>query len=133
MSRILAALLVMILAQHALAIDRGSWGNTDISKWFESLRQPDQPGVSCCGEADAYWADSYEVTPNGEYVAIITDERVVEGRKPIPSGTRVTIPKKKITFKQSNPTGHGIVFINPYFEDSVDPAHVYCYLPPGGV
>lgn len=30
--------------------------------------------LSCCGEADAHWADSFEVE-DGRYVAIITDER----------------------------------------------------------
>jgi hypothetical protein len=29
----------------------------------------------CCGEADAYWADTFE-EQDGKYVAIITDDRL---------------------------------------------------------
>ena len=41
-------------------------------QWFNGLRQPDNPTLSCCGKADAYWADSYEVNDD-QCVAIITD------------------------------------------------------------
>ncbi len=87
--------------------------------------------MSCCGEADAYWADSYEVSPAGEYIAIITDERTVEGRVPRAVGTKILIPKNKLKWDQGNPTGHGIVFIAPW-SDPADPI-VWCYLPTGGV
>src|SRR5262245_46484342 len=43
-------------------------------KWFNELMRPDEPHLRWCGLADAYWADSYEVT-RGQYIAIITDER----------------------------------------------------------
>jgi hypothetical protein len=88
--------------------------------------RPDNPGIRCCGLADAYWADSYEV--NGDqYVAIITDTRDDKPlRRPhIESGKRVAVPNTKIKWDRSNPTGHGIIFIGVGGE-------VYCYLPPGG-
>ncbi len=59
----LAALLSMALISAALAHDKGQWGNTDpiIRDWHQSLMQPDNPNASCCGEADAYWADEIHV------------------------------------------------------------------------
>jgi hypothetical protein len=72
------ALAILALSIHyANAHDYGQWEATDpaIRHWYQTLMQPDNPAVSCCGEADAYWADSYEVSENGEYIAIITDDR----------------------------------------------------------
>lgn len=99
-----------------------------LSKWYRSLMQPDQPTVSCCGEADAYHADSFEVDGD-KYVAIITDERPDEPlrRKHIPAGTKFVVPNHKLKFDQGNPTGHGVIFIR-----AADDA-VLCYLPTGGV
>ena len=60
------------------ARDLGQWKSNDprLSQWFRGLMQPDTiPPVSCCGEADAYWADQVRVGPNGEIIAAITDDR----------------------------------------------------------
>jgi hypothetical protein len=113
------------------ARDFGQWENTDpaIKHWYQSLMQPDNPDVSCCGEADAYWADSFEMSPNGEYVAIITDERELPYRHNVPVGTRIVVPNYKIKWDRGNPTGHGVIFLAPHYTDT-DPYHVYCYLPP---
>jgi len=99
-----------------------------IRKWFQNLMQPAVPTMSCCGEADAYWADSYEVEGD-HYVAIITDERP-DGplaRAHIDVGTRIIVPNAKIKWDQGNPTGHGVIFLRS------DDKWVYCYAPPGGV
>src|SRR5882672_9911847 len=66
----------MVVASPAAARDFGQWENQalEVRKWFQSLMQPDAPFMSCCGEADAYWADSFEVDGD-RYVAIVTDER----------------------------------------------------------
>ena len=55
--------LDIVPASAALAHDKGQWGNTDplIRDWHQSLMQPDNPNASCCGEADAYWADEIHV------------------------------------------------------------------------
>jgi hypothetical protein len=45
----------------------------EVRQWFQDLMQADNPLLSRCGEADAYWADSVEVD-EGRYVAISTDE-----------------------------------------------------------
>jgi hypothetical protein len=92
--------------------------------------QPDNPRVSCCGEADAYWADSYEVDGD-EYVAILTDDRGEAydekvGRLTREVGMKVPVPNRKIKWDRGNPTGHGIVFLSTG-------GHVICYLPPGGI
>jgi len=42
------------------------------TEWYQSLMQPDVPTSSCCGEADAYWADEIHVR-NGKTYAKITD------------------------------------------------------------
>jgi hypothetical protein len=117
-------------------------------------------GTSCCGEADAYWADSFEVDKKtGNWVAIITDTRPDEERKRkhIPPGTRIVVPKWKLygqsdpdnptvrKFNPGNPTGHGIIFINPTVADRIAIGEkpdendeidgfkvVYCYVQPGG-
>jgi hypothetical protein len=141
---LLAALALLALSVHyapASAHDLGQWEGSDpkVREWYQKLMQPDNPAVSCCGEADAYWADSFEVskdvtnwdgtvTKGGLYVAIITDTRPDEPlrRKHIDIGTKIVIPNHKIKYDQSNPTGHGIVFLSRG-------DYVYCYVPPGGV
>jgi hypothetical protein len=95
-------------------------------EWFNGLMRPDNPTLSCCGLADAYWADSYEVKGD-QYVAIITDTRDDKPlrRRHIENGKRFVVPNSKIKWDSGNPTGHGIIFIG-YL------GNVLCYLPPGG-
>ena len=49
-------------------------GTTTLSPTSGVGGQESHPTLSCCSEADAYWADSFEVD-DGRYVATITDER----------------------------------------------------------
>src|SRR5690348_12905507 len=72
----LVGLLALAMGAPAHARDLGQWTNADpaISAWFKNLMQPDAPTIPCCGKADAYWADSYEVKGD-QYVAIVTDTR----------------------------------------------------------
>jgi hypothetical protein len=67
--------------------------------------------MSCCAEADAYWADSFEVDGD-RYVAIITDERPDGplGRPHRESGEKIVVPNHKIKWDDGNPTGHGIIY-----------------------
>lgn len=129
----IAAVVGLIVLLFSIRIsparDLGQWEASDpaVREWYQSLMQPDIPSASCCGEADAYWADSYEVKGD-QYVAIITDPRPDEPlrRKHIPIGTRIVVPNSKLKYDRSNPTGHGIIFLS-----SGD--YVYCYVAPGGV
>src|SRR5713226_7683710 len=59
----LAAMWALLIAANAFARDGSQWDGQDsrIKEWFEHLKQPDHPRLSCCGEAEAYEADSYEV------------------------------------------------------------------------
>ena len=104
---IMLAFTVLALGVPAVARDNGQWANSpaNIREWFESLRQPDHPRISCCGEADAFEADNFEVEGD-HYVAIITN-----GKGVIENGTRITVPNAKMKFDRGNPTGHGIIFI----------------------
>jgi hypothetical protein len=102
-----AAVFVLSICK-APARDLGQWEGADPEqrKWFRGLMQPDRPNRSCCGLADAYWADSYEVKDN-QYIAIITDERDDEplNRPHIENGRRFVVPNSKIKWDSGNPTG----------------------------
>lgn len=117
----LIVIVVVIRVPAAKARDDGQWTNVPehVRRWFQSLKQPDHPRVSCCGEADAFEADNFE-REGDHYVAIITD-----GKGMIPSGTRIPVPNHKMKWDAGNPTGHGIIFIGPQRQ-------VYCYVTPGG-
>jgi hypothetical protein len=118
---IVLAFIMLALGAPVAARDNGQWANSpaNIREWFQSLRQPDHPRLSCCGEADAYEADTFEAEGD-HYVAIITD-----GKGVIANGTRITVPNAKMTWDKGNPTGHGIIFIG-------DRGQLYCYVTPGG-
>jgi hypothetical protein len=115
------ALIMLALGTPAAARDNGQWANvpSNIREWFQNLKQPDHPRLSCCGEADAFEADSFE-EEGDHYVAIITD-----GKGVIPNGTRISVPNSKMKWDKGNPTGHGIIFIG-------DRGQLYCYVTPGG-
>ena len=125
------ALAAVLLAPQppGFARDNGQWEATDaaVRAWFRELMQPDNPRVSCCGEADAYYADAFEVEGD-KYVAIITDTRADAplGRPHVPAGTKVVVPNHKLKYDRGNPTGHGVIFINLSRD-------VLCYVVPGGV
>lgn len=122
--------LLILVAAPAPARDLGQWEATDrdVVTWYKNLMMPDAPAVSCCGEADAYWADSFEVDKEGRYIAIITDDRpdAPRHRAHRDVGQRVVIPNFKIKWNEGNPTGHGVLFIGAN-------GGIYCYVPPGGV
>lgn len=117
-------LWAMFAAAHARPgpqWESSPWPTTaQVREWFQSLMQPDNPYVSCCGEADAFEADTFEVEGD-HYVAIITD-----GKGVMPEGTRIAVPNEKMKWDAGNPTGHGIIFIG-------SSGQVYCYVAPGGV
>jgi hypothetical protein len=117
-----ASLIVVHAVSSAIAQDNGQWEKSppDVRRWFQGLTQPDNPMASCCGEADAYEADIFEVEAD-HYVAVITD-----GKGDIPNGTKIPVPNRKMKWDKGNPTGHGIIFIGLQ-------GQVYCYIAPGGV
>jgi hypothetical protein len=108
------------------------------SAWFARQKMPDSPRQSCCGEADAYYADSVRVDSDGTVWAVITDERpdAPLGRPHIKVGTTIIVPpaKNKDTRADPNPTGHTIIFVRWYEEESPHGNWgVLCYLPNGSM
>ena len=110
----------------AFAHDSGQWPDGDLKQWYQSLMQPDVPTASCCGEADAYFADEIHVR-NGKTYVTVTDDRADEprGRPHIAIGTEIEVPPNKLKFDRGNPTGHGILFVSKG-------GFVFCYVQPGG-
>ena len=121
------ALFMVAMAKAARARDVGQWENNEISHWFRSLMQPDHPTTSCCGEADAYWADTL-IVDGDKVFAVITDDRPNEplGRMPVPVGTKIEVPPHKLKWDKGNPTGHAIIFLSRTLD-------VYCFVQNGGV
>src|SRR5260370_38029835 len=113
--------LLLLLSSTALARDNGQWNDRpmNIREWFQSLMQPDNPYMSCCGEADAFEADTFEVDGD-HYVAVISD-----GQSGISNGTRNMVAKHKKKWGRGNPTVHGNIFIGEQRQG-------YCYVAPGG-
>jgi hypothetical protein len=126
----LAGALIFLVTTGSLtsARDLGQWAAADpsVSKWFKSLMMPDNPTISCCGGADAYYADVFEADGD-RYVAIITDTRddAPLGRHHVEPGTRILVPTRKLKVDSGNPTGHGVIFLSS--SDTV-----FCYVAPGG-
>ena len=125
------ALVIIIVALVAScganARDLGQWQDDPVKEWYQHLMQPDVPTASCCGEADAYWADEMHVK-DGKTFATITDDRddAPRGRPHVAIGTEIEIPPNKLKWDRGNPTGHGIVFLSRG-------GYVFCYVQPGGV
>ena len=120
-----AAASIALCSSPHLELVRGTpniWSEADpaVRAWYQSLTQPDDPTMSCCGEADAFEADSFEAEGD-HYVAIITN-----GKGVIPNGTRIAVPNAKMKIDKGNPTGHGIIFLG------VD-GKVFCYVTPSGL
>ena len=130
MKRLILGLGIFVwLVVTGNARDVGQWDaiNPEIRGWYQALMQPDVPNASCCGEADAYWADEIHVR-DGKTFVTITDDRPDEprGRPHVEIGTEIEIPDNKLKWDKSNPTGHGIVFLSRN-------RYVFCYVQPGGV
>jgi len=125
---ILGLFFFSCLIAGASARDLGQWGGSDpaVRQWYQALMQPDVPNASCCGEADAYWADEVHVR-NGKTYATITDDRADEPlkRPHVDIGTEIEIPNNKLKWDRGNPTGHGIVFLG-------SSGYVFCYVQPEG-
>ena len=120
----LAVMVFLVLCCQAFARDDGTqWASspTAMREWFQKLMQPDSPWQSCCGEADAFEADTFEVQGD-HYVAVITD-----GHGVWPNGTKIEVPNAKMKWDSGNPTGHGIIFMKS------GTYQVHCYVTPGGV
>lgn len=122
----------IMLAGMAQGRDLGQWENSDpaIRQWFKTLMRPDMPDMSCCGEADGYYADEIHVR-GGKTFATITDDRPDGplGRPHVAIGTEIEIPDEKLKWDRSNPTGHAIVFLG----GGAYGHWVYCFVQGSGI
>ena len=104
MQRMILVLTLGCVMGVASARDAGQWETTDptVREWYQALMQPDNPNASCCGEADAYWADEIHVK-NGRTYAVITDDQPDEPRRRphIDIGTEFEIPNNKLKWDKS--------------------------------
>lgn len=112
---VLAASLIAValpLAAHE--------AGTPWAEWFMSLHQPDNPLASCCGPADQFYADRYDVDPaTGGFTVKIDgfDEPV-------------HVPPEKVNWNDVNPTGRGVIFMSTsWAEGARTGALVYCFVP----
>lgn len=125
----IAVAFLILGAVFSFARDNGQWENSDpvVRNWYKSLMQPDNPSISCCGEADAYWCDKISVE-DGKTFCTITDDRPDEplGRPHIPVGTKIEIPNHKLKWDRGNPTGHAIVFVTRSL-------YVHCFVQGTGI
>ena len=120
----LYSLIVFVAALIAFAAFAHDHDHPELDKWYAGLMQPDNPQTSCCGKADAYWCDDY-FAKDGKAFCKITDDRVVEGRPPVPVGTVIEIPPWKLKWDRGNPTGHAVVFLS-------SGGHVFCFVQASG-
>jgi hypothetical protein len=106
MLRIIIITTLALASLPALARDNGQWEHQSaaIRQWFQKLMKPDHPERSCCGEADAYEADTFEIM----------------------LGTKIPAPNHKMKMGRGNPTGHGIIFIG-------SAGQVFCYVTREGI
>lgn len=125
---VIVMVLVVAFTVKAFAHDEDHHNDS----WYSSLKQPDNPNISCCGLADAYWCDDYYAR-DGKAYCRITDDRddAKLGRPHIDMGTEFEIPPHKLKWEQDgkpagNPTGHAVIFVNMQ-------GHVWCYVQAGGV
>ncbi len=130
--RFLAPLLVLLgLIVPQLAQPHDAM-HPDQDEWYRSLKMPDYPAMSCCGEADAYWADEIHVK-DGKTYAVVTDDRddATLGRPHVPTGTIIEVPDRKLKWDRGNPTGHNVIFLSePYGDGS---RQVFCFVQGTGI
>jgi hypothetical protein len=127
MRKKLLAASLLFLTFPAIARDSGQWENGDpaVRGWYQSLMRPDAPTSSCCGEADAYWADEIHVR-DGKTYATITDDRPDVHRPHIDVGTVIEVPNDKLKWDESNPTGHTVIFLSAS-------RYVFCFVQGSGI
>lgn len=121
----LAAIVGLLWGCSAKAHDT----DPEVTAWMETLMQPDNPAVRCCGEGDAYWCDDYGFDGTDAYCKI-TDDRKLPHRPDVPVGTKIIVPPEKLKHDRGNPTGHAIVFGQPYL--SGGGFLVWCFVQGGG-
>jgi hypothetical protein len=117
-----ALLALALLCAPALARDNGQWGDqpTEIRQWFQSVMQPENPYMSCCGEADAFEVQLEGDEPDGS-IAV----RIIAGPDPEAIGAEIDVPRSKLQARYGNPLDKYILFIG-------SGGRIYCLIPKVG-
>lgn len=99
-------LLIMLCLGILYAMAQsGSWWQTD------DVRR-------CCGEADAVYADSWTMNPDGTITATVT---APGPRTPwAPIGRTYIVPVDRFIKEPGNPLGRALLFLTPS-------GHLYCF------
>lgn len=82
---------------------------------------------ACCSDADAVYADEWQIMPDGSIRATVT------GGGPrnhawSPIGRTYSIPAEKVLREPGNPTGRPLLFLNPHALD-----FIYCFALGAGI
>jgi hypothetical protein len=120
-----SVIALIILFLYTIPVHAHDHDHPELDAWYTGLMQPDNPTMSCCGKADAYWCDDY-FAKDGKAYCRITDDRKVMGRPHVEVGTLIEIPPYKLKWDRGNPTGHAVVFLSTM-------GHVFCFVQSGGV
>lgn len=112
---LLRALLAFIFLAFAL-----TWFVMSLAK-AQTNSFWDRPAVrACCSEADAVFADDWQVQADGSVRAQVTAPGL---RTPwAPVGRFYDIPAARVLSEPGNPTGRPLLFLNQYNLD-----YVYCF------
>lgn len=126
---ILLGILAALFIGNVRAHDKGQFDHdTDpsIREWYQTLMQPDNPTMSCCGVADVYWCDKINVRAGKTFCTITDDRDDAPLKRPhVDVGTEIEIPNHKLKWDRGNPTGHHIVFLSPTL-------FVFCFVQTSG-
>ena len=95
------------------ARDLGQWEavNPEIRQWYQALMQPDVPSASCCGDADAYWADDVHVRDGKTYATSGTTRATTRPMTPPMTGPTnraaglILILGRKLRFRTTSSSG----------------------------
>ena len=79
-------LYIAAIAALALLVDTPTSALTASGRAGTAAIWPGNPSLGCCGESDAFEADTFEAQRD-HYSAIVTD-----GKGVIPDGTRMAVP-----------------------------------------
>lgn len=119
LNRILRASLTLVLVAISAPLFAAGLGDSEF--WQNSTVS------ACCGTADSYCADYWELTKEG-YVAVWINDtsKSPECIHHDKDGKRIAISVDKLQKEPRNTTGHGIIFINNKGEGT-------CYFPGAGI
>ena len=101
---------------------RSQWEDQDkrLREWFNSVKRPDLPNVSCCGEADAFRVAVLSETATEVTVQVIEPNRFLPEVK---VGRVFKFSRNALQHRYGNAVGVPLIFITLHNEQ------VVCFIP----